>query len=291
VECQSVTQVLHDVVSISPETNNDGSTTIGKNPEWDRRLRRGLTTFPDEEDSSQGTNRIGDIVRAVSERGSSGSKDLEEGVKMLSLVIEVGSTSMHIRDVSCEGGITVLFGNNVLVDTVHERSPECLGKVLGKIPWSGISLLNIGKRSSSGRARVSDFSGEIGGSDLAFGDVPLKIVCGFEMLHVGDGGGFDVGTLEILASGMASVVILDDLNFGWRLWDGAAVEEERAEGDVVPAEGPVLLCELTVEVRNEEESDECGDRGTNSDDAASELTGFPVVDIEGWSLENMLAVA
>lgn len=36
MERQTVTQIAHDVIAIGPESDDDSSTSIGKNPDWNR---------------------------------------------------------------------------------------------------------------------------------------------------------------------------------------------------------------------------------------------------------------
>lgn len=38
MESEAVTQVTHEVVTVCPETDGDGSTSVDKTPNWDRRF-------------------------------------------------------------------------------------------------------------------------------------------------------------------------------------------------------------------------------------------------------------
>lgn len=283
MEGESVSKISHDVVTVCPETDNDSSGAISQDPDRNRSLRAGLTGRPDEVDGSEGADCVRDVVGAVGKRGSSSGHDLEEGVEMLGLVVKVGGAGVHVDNVTSESRFATLLGNNILVDSVHEGGPESLWKVLWEIPWSNIGLLDVGKLGIG--MGVGNLGGlEIGGLNLAIGNGTLEIMSGLEMLHVGNGGGLEVGAFKILASCVTLVIVLDDLNFGWWLWDWSALEEEWTVENVVPLKSPVFLFELAVKVWNEENSNQGGDGDGNTENATKQLSSSPAVNFKGWSL-------
>ena len=117
----AVTQVAHDVVSISPQTNDNTSTTKGENPDRDIRLLDGkIALVPDLEDGGIRTDGVGDIVGAVDERGRGSSHDLEEGVEELGLVVEVNGTGVNLLNITSNNRLLVLRADNVLVNTTKQ---------------------------------------------------------------------------------------------------------------------------------------------------------------------------
>jgi hypothetical protein len=56
VESEAVSKIAHDVVSVCPETDDEGSTSIAENPDWNRGLRRELAGVPDEVDGGERTD-------------------------------------------------------------------------------------------------------------------------------------------------------------------------------------------------------------------------------------------
>ena len=95
-----VTQRAHDVVSISPETNDNTRTAEREDPERDRDLGADLRSRPDEVDGGVGADSIGDIVGTVRERGGRGGHDLQERVGVFSAVVEVLASSVDLLDVA-----------------------------------------------------------------------------------------------------------------------------------------------------------------------------------------------
>lgn len=111
VQRDAVAELAHHVVAVEPETDGDGGAAVGEDPDRDVGLLVDLVgALPDDVDGGEGADGaenvlvwvafekwgvaggdlLGDIVGAVGERGGAGSEDLEEGVGVLSLVIEVG---------------------------------------------------------------------------------------------------------------------------------------------------------------------------------------------------------
>ena len=144
LESKAVTQVPHDVVTISPETNDNSSTTIGKYPDRNISLLFDSTRVPNKIDGSKWTDSVRYIVGTVSKGGSGSSKDLEEGVEMLSLVVEVSSTGVNVLNITSQSRFLGLLSDDILPDTMKEGINDNLGEVLWSIPWASILSLNSG---------------------------------------------------------------------------------------------------------------------------------------------------
>lgn len=56
MQCETITEIAHDIVTICPETDRDGSTTVYEDPDWDGRLGCQGSGAPDEVDSGQRPN-------------------------------------------------------------------------------------------------------------------------------------------------------------------------------------------------------------------------------------------
>jgi len=67
VQGEAVTQVTHHVVTVSPETDRDSSTSIDQDPDGDFRSGRSFVSPPDLVDGSEGTDTVRDIVGTVTE--------------------------------------------------------------------------------------------------------------------------------------------------------------------------------------------------------------------------------
>lgn len=283
-EGEFVTKVAHDVVTVSPETNDDTGTTVRKDPQGDGVLL-GVNNagFPDGVDGGEWANGIGNIVGTVSERGSGGSENLEEGVQVLGLVVEVSCAGVHGLNVTTETRIRELLSrDDILADTVHESVQDGLEKVLREVPRADIILLNAGERllvdnCGSGLVVLE----VIGTADSTV----LKILAGLEMLHVLNDGCIKVGCLEVFLSSLASIVVLDDLDIDTlrNRGDGAAAEQKRAIEDVPSLEGPVLENEEAVKIREEEDDDKKGDGGSDTEDSTGDFGHTPVIEVKGSS--------
>jgi hypothetical protein len=127
VICDLVAHNLHDVVAVGDETERQGGRQDSKLPDRDRSLGLGgVTSVPCRVDDSPGTDSVTDIVGAVSERGSAGSENLDEGVGVLDLVgvlLRVAVDTLHTGTLRSSVD-TSLSGVNVVVDTVESTDNE-----------------------------------------------------------------------------------------------------------------------------------------------------------------------
>ena len=265
-----VSEIAHDMVSVSPETDSDGNTTEGENPDGDVGLLLGDNTIlPDLVDSSVGTDSVGDIVGTVDERSSASSHNLEESVQELGLVVVVAGAGVDLIDIARDDGLGLLRGNNVDIDTTEESKldgPEDeLGVEDGDIGLGANQRLPggllVGEGVSVGAGGVSELSLGLGG--------------GVASLSVGSALGVGTGTLglELLGGKVTLVEVLDGaLVVGRGGRDLAAAEEERAHEDVVPLELPVLLDDQAVDPGDEESGNEQTESSTSGNDDTGELS-------------------
>jgi hypothetical protein len=96
VEKQGARLTLHDVVSVSDETNADCQGDNGDLPKRNLLLGLGgVASAPGGVHTSPDTDGVTDIVGTVREGGSAGGDNLDEGVQVLGLVGILGSVSVN----------------------------------------------------------------------------------------------------------------------------------------------------------------------------------------------------
>lgn len=115
-------RTLHDVVTVGDETEADGQGHDGDLPELDGGLGLvGLAGRPGLVHGTPDTDRVTDIVGAVSEGGSAGGDDLDEGVQVLDLVGVLGGVAVDAVHAGALRGShdTDLGLVDIVVDTVE----------------------------------------------------------------------------------------------------------------------------------------------------------------------------
>lgn len=121
LEGESVTEIAHEMVSISPETDDEGGGGVTEDPDGDLGLCGGGVCRPDHVDGSERAGGVGDIVGTVGKGGGTGSDTLEKGEQVFGLVVILFSAGMHIFNVLCEeGAVAGLVVDNVLGETVGD---------------------------------------------------------------------------------------------------------------------------------------------------------------------------
>lgn len=155
MQSDAVAQVLHDVVAVSPETDDQAGAAEGENPGGDLglALRGERTIMPDLENSSIGSDGVGNIIGSVGERSSSGGHDLEEAVHVLGFVVVVGSMGVELLDVTGEDILAVLHVDDILIDTAEESVLDIPEEDVALIPRSlrlgADNLLDWGRLGSA----------------------------------------------------------------------------------------------------------------------------------------------
>lgn len=278
LQSKTVTEIAHNVVSISPETNDQGGSTVTETPNWDWGLVGELSSVPNQVDGGERTDGVGKIVGSVSEGSGGGSENLEERVQMFGLVVEMSSTGVHIVNVASELGLTVLSVDNVLTSTVGKALPGKEGHVLWSVPWSSVLGLNLFEWSDN--ILDLDLCGLLVGhtSSLCVSDS----LC---VNNIGNDVSTDTSSGKLLLGSTAGVVVLNnvDVDTLWRSWNWTTAKDHWAEKEVVPTEGPIFIDELALEEWNKEEEGKTSNTDSDTENAAENLTSSPVVDVERWS--------
>ena len=120
-----VTEGAHNVVTVGHQTNIDGNTSKGKNPDGDGGLLDvNVGVLPDVEDSGKGTDGVGNIVGTVGKGGEAGSDNLDGREETLGIAVVLGSVVVD------SVGILVVGDVDLLGKTMGEGTLELLGKRL-----------------------------------------------------------------------------------------------------------------------------------------------------------------
>jgi len=290
-ESNAVAQVLHNVVAISPETDNDGDTSEGtremhvsgkprkvtkklpgnsQNPVGHLRLVGwNDTLLPDLVDGGVRADSVCNVVGTVGEGGSRGSHNLHKSVHEFGLVVVVAGAGVQFLDITRNEALLALQVDDITVDTAEESPLDVPEEHITRVP----NAFRLG----------ADERLLLGGAGM--GTIDLDLTLGGGSLHLGSGG-FDIvgadstaSTLhfELLAGKVALVVVADDaLEVGRCRGDLAALQEQRAYDDMVPPELPVLLCDHAVHPGNEEDTDEDTEGSTAANDDARNLGAMKV---------------
>ncbi|GKT57916.1 hypothetical protein ColTof3_05255 [Colletotrichum tofieldiae] len=257
MKSQTVTEVAHDVVAVSPDTESNTNTTEAENPDGDFGLAAGENTgVPDLEDGGVGADGVGNVVGAVGERSSAGGHDLHEGVEELGLVVVVLNAGVHLLQISGKHTLLLLHVDDVLVDTGQENlldHPEEDGTVVPGSLGAGADdrLVNVVVVTGSHGRGVG---GVLDNLLLAIGGARLNVVA------VSLGNNTATGGFKFLLGHVTGVEVTD----ATAAWGLGAAEQERAEEDVVPAQLPVILDDHAVQPRDEEDGDEQSPSSTNT---------------------------
>lgn len=120
--CELVTHDLHDVVSVCDETEANGEGHDRNLPKGNLLLRLdGQAGLPCAVHTSPNTDGVSDIVSTVSERGGTGSDDLDERVEIFDLVLIFGGVGVNSLHAAAFRGAenTDLGAMDIVVDTVE----------------------------------------------------------------------------------------------------------------------------------------------------------------------------
>ena len=138
---QPIAQVAHDVVAVSPEADDDGRGPVYQDPYRHWRLFGQLSRVPDQIDSRQRPEGIGDVIRTVRERCRGRGENLEKRVEVLGLVVKMLGPGMHRSKVASEeagaGSATRLLRDHVPIDATKDVVFDFDEEISRAVPWSG----------------------------------------------------------------------------------------------------------------------------------------------------------
>lgn len=239
-----------------------------QNPDGDVRLAAlDSTALPDLVDGSIRTDGVGDIVGTVSERGGTSGHDLHKGVQVFGAVVVVRDVGVDLVEVAGQDALLLLHVDDVLVNTLEEDKLEVPEDHGARVPRT----LRLGTNDA---ALLLDLDGLGDGLGGILRDL-LALVAGLLLGTHKLVAALTAGTskiLKLLAGKVTLIEILDTSLGTLGLSRGVgALEQERAHGDVPPAELPVVDDDDTVEPGQEEDGDDQSPGGTDTNDQASSL--------------------
>ena len=217
----------------------------------------------------------------MAEGRDTGGEDLQKRVEMLGLIVVVRRRRVGALEVAGEERLLVLGRDDVLVDAVEEGAHEGARQVLGLVPstlvgvqvpaFPGRELLVLERAGLGRRRRVR--AGVGAGRHFSLLVVHLDVVRHVAAVAV---------AVKICFGLVASIVVLHDGDTlaGRRRRHLAAPQQQRAEEDVIPTQGPVLVHQASVQVREEEENAEEGDDTGGAEDAGERHADGQLVEVQ-----------
>lgn len=310
---------LHDVVTVSDETDANHGSSNSKLPVRNIGLGGArLTSRPSSVHTSPDTDGVTNIIGAMGKGGGASSDDLDVGVEMLDLVGVLGGVAVDALHANTLGGTldADLRGVDVIVGTVEEGDDDLGGdalddgdEVVGLVDGAGAELVVV--QGAHGPAEGAAGLAEVGVVGVAgVAEELLVFLVGVlegrdALLLVGGGGrrgglggldgvatiGGEVLLLDGLGSGAAGIgvglgVLLDDGVVGdvglaaLGVSGSGALEQKRALEDHPPAEGVVLLDDLGVDIRDEEEGGDEGEAETGAEGDGGDVPSGLLVEAE-----------
>ncbi|VUC31347.1 unnamed protein product [Clonostachys rosea] len=232
---------LHDVVTVGDEADGESKTKNSELPDGDGGLIGSLLLRPGVRECVSHTDGVTDIVSTVSERGSAGSENLNEGVAVFDLVGVLLGVAVDTGHTGTLRGSenTRLSTVDVVVDTVESSNNDHGGDA----DEDSLDVVDFVQRTSA--HRVFTESAESPAERSTPLDDPV--------VHLALLGG-DHLLVFLLVKG--------------------------TQEDVVPADGLVLLDDKGVDVGNEEDSRQNSNAGTGADDNGGDPPSGLLVQVE-----------
>jgi hypothetical protein len=259
-------------------------------PNWNSRLgsleRAGL---PDLVDGGIRSDGVGDVVGTVGERGGTGSHDLNKSKQVLGLVVVVRNVGVDGRKISSENGLLLgLHVDDVLVDTAEEEPLDIPEQNLGLTPLAvGLGAnellllghLNVAGDGVDGGGVVRVVAGVLVVGGLLADVCGLDIISARSVITVAE-------IVELLAGHVAGVEVTDTTRSTVGLDRGlGTLQQERAHGNVPPAELPVVLDDNAIQPGNEEDGDKESPGGTDTNNHTGSLS-IVEGDLDGTTLPD-----
>lgn len=289
----------HDVVSVEGETQAENNGDYSNLPDRDWSLSSlSVAGSPGSVDNSPWADSVTDIVSTVSEGGSAGSDNLDEGESVFGLVGVLGGI---VVDALHTGTIWSTFNTglgsvDIVVNTVEGTGNKHGGETLeGNLHVGKFVDLSVAHwvfvESSHGPAERTALLPESGVHSLfgLFDELFVGELLDFvldEVFLVDFGVGFVDGALSAGLRGFIELVVLDD-GIVWNLGDFSigwswAAEQERTVDDHPWLEGIILLDDLGVEVWDEEDSGEEAETETGSEGDGGDIPCWLLVETKLW---------
>lgn len=289
----------HDVVSVKSETQAKNNSDDSDLPDWNWSLSSlSVTGGPGSVDDSPWADSVTNIVGTVSEGGSAGSDDLDEGESVLGFVGVLGGIvvdTLHtgtVRSTFNTGLGSVDIVVNTVEGTGNNDSWETLEENLHIGKFVDLSVAHwVLVESSHSPAKRTALLPESGVHSLfgLFDEFFVGELLNFvldKVLLVDFGVGFVDGALSADFWGIIELVVLDDgvvWNLGdFSIWWGWAAEQERTVDDHPWLESVILLDDLGVEVWDEEEGREDAKTETSSQSDGGDVPCWLLVETELW---------
>lgn len=97
---ETIAKIAHDVVAVGPKADDDSGGAEDEDPDGDGGFLGQFAGVPDEVDGGEGADGIGDVIGAVGEGSHGGGQDLQEGIEMFGLVVEMRGMGVDCLDVA-----------------------------------------------------------------------------------------------------------------------------------------------------------------------------------------------
>lgn len=300
---------LHDVVTVSDETEANSQSDNSNLPGSDIGLGgSGLASRPGTVHTSPDANSVANIVGTVSERGSAGSDDLDEGVEMLDLVGVLLGVAVHALHAATLGrsGNADLGSVDVVVGTIESGDDNHGGNALEE----GNQVVSLVDGAGAHGVLVEEAHGPAE-KTLLLAQLGVVTLLGLldELLVLDLGGGrretlfvvrgrvdgldavLEAGGLAIDADGLflggGGIVVRVLLHNGvvgnvglLGVGGSLALEQKRAADDHPPLDGVVLLDDLGVDVGDEEDGGQGKETEADAEGHGNDVPGGLVGETE-----------
>ena len=288
-----VTHDLHDVVTVGDETERQGGGKDSKLPDGDGSLGAGsLAGVPSAVDDSPRSDSVTDIVGTVSERGSTGSDDLDERVGVLNLVgVLLGVAVDTLHTLSFGSAVyTSLSSVDVVVDTIEGTDDELGGNALESddhilllVDFAVLDLVLVEVTHSPGER--SSLSPELGVEALL--TLLDELLVSKLALLLNDGtllsASANLRVAVVVLEGDLIIVLYDSVvrnNRSVGIVLSRTLEKKRSLEGVPPAYTGVALDNLGMEVGNEEDEGQGSESNTARHGDGSDIPRGLLVETE-----------
>lgn len=203
-----------------------------------------------------------------------GGDDLKERVGVLGVVVVLSCAGVHLFKVASKNGRFLLLGDDVNLDTVEKGEAEGLEPVAWCVPWASLDRLKTVDRlvvvGQVTRAAVGcdDIASVLPSGSLG---VSLDVIAGIGDLS-------SIG-INLSASLVATVVVLDSLVAFWLWWRWWTPQQKGTLEGIVPFKLPIVVDNLTVKVWDNKDDGQKTHANGNTQNDTKVWTRTPFLDI------------